>query len=88
MQEENRAAMTEFRLINLSVMDEYLPEFESVDETFDSNSCPYLFEPECTDEELQQSDKWTTRFGNEIWLHAAQNKGRGREMLCMLLSET
>ncbi len=51
------------------------------------DSCPYLFEPEYTDEELLQFDEWTTRLQKEIWSHTAQNKWNVREMPRMQLSE-
>lgn len=38
-------------------MAEYLPDFNDVDETFEYDGCPYLFEPEYMDEELLEIEE-------------------------------
>lgn len=42
-------------------MAEYLPDFDNLEEAFDIDACPYLFEPEYTIEELRE---WWEREGN------------------------
>ncbi len=55
-------------LINFSVMAKYLPNFESVDETFDFNGCPPpFFWSMFRDEELLQFNEQMARLQNEIW---------------------
>ncbi|XP_061877782.1 uncharacterized protein LOC133630284 [Entelurus aequoreus] len=52
------------KFVCLSVMAEFLPDVDDVDEiAFDFDGRPYLFEPEYTDEELQEIEERTRRDG-------------------------
>lgn len=42
-------------------MAEYLADFDYVDQAFEFSGCPYLFQPENTDEEHLQIKVWMRR---------------------------
>ncbi len=48
----------------LSVTTEYSPDVKNVNETFDSDGCLYLFEPEYTDKELKEYDQAPSTLKN------------------------